>query len=561
MDNNNRSTVSQTLFRNRKGVLGIDFRSPFGVLVCALAVFVFALVSLVIVHFSLKADHERAVRTYRENNWLKTTAQADGTTLVSGKSSGTSYQYIEDNRIIPGVTISGVPVGGMDYENARNAMLDALSAEFSKINISVTVDNVTIVLTASDFRITTNINELLSSAFKLGRSDADPYQNYLKRIEIAENGFEVGSYTIRMDEESVAAIVSEAAAQLDHPPIEPYVTLLNRVGGGKPGYGTGGDISTVCKTQTVKAPDGTVIGEILFHTGSNGFCLNREDMLKQISEAFNSGNYNASLSLLLEEVEPEGDVNTLIDSMRELSRFSTEFATSNESRSRNVQKAAGLLNCVILEPGEELSYNELLGPRTEELGWLPAHGISGGKEYIDTPGGGICQVSSTLYNSLLLIGPDIRIVSRSHHSIPGSYVAMGLDATVSYYGPDLVWSNAAESPMFLFAYADMRTKTVYTFVYGTQPDDGTHYKIWSDTIEKLDPPEPKRIAEPLWPTGYSKMVISPRYGYVVEVYRQLIGADGQPAGDVEKLYTDKYVPVQGELHYGTGSSTLPVPNR
>lgn len=88
-------------------------------------------------------------------------------------------------------------------------------------------------------------------------------------------------------------------------------------------------------------------------------------------------------------------------------------------------KAAGLLNCVILEPGEELSYNELLGPRTEELGWLPAHGISGGKEYIDTPGGGICQVSSTLYNSLLLIGPDIRIVSRSHHSIPGSYVAMG----------------------------------------------------------------------------------------------------------------------------------------
>lgn len=53
------------------------------------------------------------------------------------------------------------------------------------------------------------------------------------------------------------------------------------------------------------------------------------------------------------------------------------------------------------------------------------------------------------------------------------------------------------------------------------------------------------------------MVISPRYGYVVEVYRQLIGADGQPAGDVEKLYTDKYVAVQGELHYGTGSSTLP----
>lgn len=545
----------------RNGFWGIDFRSPFGILVCALAVFAFALISLVIVHFSLKADHERAVRIYKENNWFKTTAQADGTTLVSGMSDGNAYQYVEDNCIIPGVTISGVPVGGMSYENARSAMLAALSDEIAKINISVTVDNVSIVLTASDFKITTNINDLLHDALKLGRSDADPYQNYLKRAEIAQNGFEVGEYTLQMDEESVAAIVAEAASQLDQPPVEPYITLLNRVGGGKPGYGTGGDISTVCKTQSVKAPNGTVIGEILFHTGSNGYCLNREDMLRQISEAFNSKNYNAALTLLLEEVTPEGDVNTLIDSVRELSRYSTEFTTSNESRARNVQKAAAMLNCIVLEPGEELSYNELLGPRTEELGWLPAHGISGGKEYIDTPGGGICQVSSTLYNSLLLIGPDIRIVSRSHHSIPGSYVAMGLDATVSYYGPDLVWSNATEAPMFLFAYADMNTKTVYTFVYGTQPDDGTHYKIWSETVEKLDPPEPKRIAEPLWPSGYSKMVISPRYGYVVDVYRQLIGADGQPVGDAEKLYTDKYASVQGELHYGTGSSTLPIPNR
>ena len=181
----------------------------------------------------------------------------------------------------------GVPVGGMDYENARNAMLDALSAEFSKINISVTVDNVTIVLTASDFRITTNINELLSSAFKLGRSDSDPYQNYLKRVEIAENGFEVGSYTIRMDEESVAAIVSEAAAQLDHP-VEPYVTLLNRVGGGKPVTARAAIFQPFAKLKRSKLPT-EQLSERSFHTGSNGFCLNREDMLKQISEAFNSG--------------------------------------------------------------------------------------------------------------------------------------------------------------------------------------------------------------------------------------------------------------------------------
>ena len=94
---------------------------------------------------------------------------------------------------------------------------------------------------------------------------------------------------------------------------------------------------------------------------------------------------------------------------------------------------------------------------------------------------------------------------------------MGLDATVSYYGPDLVWSNAAESPMFLLPMRTCGQKNSLHLCLRHAADDGTHYKIWSDTIEKLDPPEPKRIAEPLWPTGYSKMVISPRYGYVVEV--------------------------------------------
>ena len=275
-----------------------------------------------------------------------------------------------------------------------------------------------------------------------------------------------------------------------------------------------------------------------------------------------TGRIRATGKLELEVVHPWNEAQTG-DLIAVFSTYYDPEQTTQTQigRLHNIMQGVERLNDVIVPSGEKFYFNDYCAPYTKSNGYEMGPIVN----YVSSQklgyGGGICQVSSTLYNSLLLIGPDIRIVSRSHHSIPGSYVAMGLDATVSYYGPDLVWSNAAESPMFLFAYADMRTKTVYTFVYGTQPDDGTHYKIWSDTIEKLDPPEPKRIAEPLWPTGYSKMVISPRYGYVVEVYRQLIGADGQPAGDVEKLYTDKYVAVQGELHYGTGSSTLPVPNR
>lgn len=503
-----------------------------------------------------------AEREREENYWSKVTRQSDGTILVRGKCGDAEYQYVEDGRILEGVTVGGVSLGGMNYEEARAALVEEIDRRIENLSISTTVDGTTVLINAADVKVTStrDIGELIGSALMVGRGeDRDYYQNYLERQRIAKEGVDLGDFGLMLDEDSVSAVAERIASIVDKTPEEPYITLRSRVGGTKPGVGVGGDESDIFTTKTVYAPDGKAMADIQFHNGKNGYVIDRQNLADQIKNAFDSGDYSADLHLELVETEPQMTAEELSESIVELSRFSTNFRSSDTARARNVQKAAGLLHCTIMEPGVNYSYNDILGPRYESDGWLPAHAIAGGREYIDSPGGGICQVSTTLYNALLKNGDRFKIVRRFHHSIPGGYIAMGLDATVSYGGPDLVWRNEGDTPALLFSYADMNTRTVYEIIYGVADPDGYTYRVWSETVETIAPPEPLRVEEKLWPTGYSKMVITPRTGYNVNVYRQKYDRNGQTVGEPVMLYQDKYAAVRGELHYGTGPSYLPRP--
>ena len=525
------------------------------------------IVALVVASFFLSKEMRRVNDEYNkvlieeeERNAYSVVKGADGTLTVSGTHNGIPFSYNEDGKILEGVSIAGIQLGNKTYEQARLAILGDAQKRIEDINIRATVENATFVLVATDFRFDCDVNPKIHEALKVGReAGRDCYTVYIDRERIKTEGVDLGGYSISIDEQSVRETVDRIAAVVDKTPTEPYITLLNLVGGGKPGVGIGGSTLDIHSTQKVYAPNGTAMAEIQFHNGHNGYVLNKDDMVDKIIKAFNAGDYHAELELKLEETEPSMTAEELVASTSEISRFSTKFASSSDYRARNVQKAAGLLHCVVMTKGEEYSYNELLGPRNEKDGWLPAPGISGGKEYIDSPGGGICQVSSTLYNALLQLGPDTKIVRRYHHSIPGSYIAKGLDATVSYGGPDLVFKIETDTPMLLFSYADMKNRTVYSIIYGVPNAEGATYKIWSETVETIAPPESKIIEEPMWPKGYKRTVINARTGYNVDVFRQKYDKDGNAVGEPETLYRDKYAAVAAEIHVGTGSSSLPIP--
>ena len=124
---------------------------------------------------------------------------------------------------------------------------------------------------------------------------------------------------------------------------------------------------------------------------------------------------------------------------------SYETKHSNDSnRNVNLQLACAAINGMVLEPGDVFDYNTALGKRTEEAGYKAADAYSGGQT-VKTLGGGICQVSSTLYYCTLIA--DLEIVSRTAHSFVSSYMPMGMDATVSWGGPEFKFKNNTNYPI------------------------------------------------------------------------------------------------------------------
>ena len=140
-----------------------------------------------------------------------------------------------------------------------------------------------------------------------------------------------------------------------------------------------------------------------------------------------------------------------------LSSFSTSFAGSSPGRIENIRLAASKINGYVLNPGERFSYNQVVGPRTEAAGFKVAH-VYVGNQVVDGVGGGICQVSSALYNAVVLA--DLKTVSRTNHSIPVSYVPKGRDATVAYGTIDYVFENNKSYPVSIKAWISQSTLTV-----------------------------------------------------------------------------------------------------
>ncbi len=131
-----------------------------------------------------------------------------------------------------------------------------------------------------------------------------------------------------------------------------------------------------------------------------------------------------------------------------ISSYSTKFRLSQENRAYNISLAAQIINGIILAPGEVFSFNKVIGPRDENSLFKDAPQIVG-NDMVEGIGGGICQVSTTLYNSVLLA--NLRILERYKHSVPVGYAPIGTDATVAYDYLDLKFQNTRKEYILITA--------------------------------------------------------------------------------------------------------------
>lgn len=158
------------------------------------------------------------------------------------------------------------------------------------------------------------------------------------------------------------------------------------------------------------------------------------------------------LEVPLRSIYPRVDSEVLSGiKVRQIGHYATYYNSRNRNRSSNIALAAKAINNHVVFPGERFSFNQTVGKRTKEKGYLRAPVIVRGEMNEDI-GGGICQISSTLFNAVDRAG--LTIVERFTHSRSVHYVPAGRDATVSWYGPDFVFENRYDQPILIRAYAN-----------------------------------------------------------------------------------------------------------
>ncbi len=195
-----------------------------------------------------------------------------------------------------------------------------------------------------------------------------------------------------------------------------------------------------------------------------------------------------------------------------LGSYTTRFSGTGANRGSNVALAASHINGTLIKPGGIFSYNKIVGPRDEDSGFKEAPVIVKG-ELEPGMGGGVCQVSSTLYNAVLR--SDLKIVQRSHHAFPVHYLPAGLDATVVYGAIDFQFQNNTAAPIYI-ASGSRHGRLSFTIFGKRTPGKEVAIALANHTVE----PAPVVTAkDPSLPAGRQVVKSAGHRGHRVTVYR------------------------------------------
>lgn len=220
----------------------------------------------------------------------------------------------------------------------------------------------------------------------------------------------------------------------------------------------------------------------------------------------------------------------------ELSTFFTQYDEKNKDRNTNLKIAASKIDGTILLPGEEFSYNKIVGARSIEAGYKEAKIYQNG-QVIDGLGGGICQISSTLYNAAICANLDI--TERFNHQFITSYVKPGRDATVAYGSKDLKFKNNRTYPIRIDIYVNNGLATVN--IYGIKEKDEKEIIIDVETVSTI-PYETKYIKDSSLSSGEEKLKQRGADGVIVNSYK--ITKENGNIVSKELLSKDTYKPLE-----------------
>lgn len=304
------------------------------------------------------------------------------------------------------------------------------------------------------------------------------------------------------------------------------------------------DIVTEPKNASITRQD----GEFVVSDGVKGTVVKVDDTI----EAFNDflgdvwNQKDIRIAAVVEEKDPQYTKEDFekIDSV--LGQKQTQYS-GTASRAQNLATGTSKISGTVLMPGEQFSVYNTVSPFTEENGYANA-GQYVNDELVDGLGGGICQVSTTLYNAVLQA--ELQVDERYPHSLTVSYVPLGMDAAIAGDYMDFKFTNNTEYPIYIDGYAGGGSISFAIYGHETRPSNRTIY-FESKTVETYEPGDPEEVKDDTLEEGKTVTETQPHTGYYVEVYKH-VSVDGEETEcELIPWGRSKYNPTKAKIRVGT----------
>nr|WP_288828326.1 VanW family protein [uncultured Clostridium sp.] len=267
------------------------------------------------------------------------------------------------------------------------------------------------------------------------------------------------------------------------------------------------EVKAIAAKWDVPAKNGSIsgfdksTGKFVYSGEEKGIAVDQDKLTADILAQIKAKNYKASITAQANETAPKITEEQAKALYKVIGTYTTT-TTTNSDRNKNIELASTALNGLILQPGEEFSFNKTTGERSSAKGYRPAGAYLNGV-LIEEPGGGVCQVSSTLYNAVVFAG--LTTTERHAHSYEPSYVTPGEDAMVSFGGPDMKFINNSSSAIAIrTSFADRKLKI--SIVGIPILEDGVTLSMTSQKTAELDAPAPIYEEDQTMQPGEEKVI-------------------------------------------------------
>ena len=421
----------------------------------------------------------------KKNIWTRGLAALS----LAGALMTAPFCVLAAEKMPEGISAGGMSLEGMTVEEAETAVSDYVGEKLSQ-DIVFVISGEEVRTGADELGLSWGNQETFAQELKEAAPSGNLIRRYMKTKDLHMEPLNL-DLEMSVDQEKAAAFVSEKCGSLMTQATDASITREN--------------------------------GEFVITPSQTGVTVDLEATRAALNEAVNQeGTGEIRVEAAVTEQEPAITTEDLSTIQDVLGTFSTDFSSSGASRSTNLRVGAAKINGRVLMPGEILSGYECMQPFTVANGYRAATAYENGRS-VDSIGGGVCQISTTLYNAALLA--ELEIVQRQNHSMTVAYVKPSMDAAIAGTYKDLKIKNSYDTPIYVEGTAEGRTLTFTIYGKETRPANRT-ISFESETLQTIDPGAPTEQVDASLAPGQRVRVQSSHTGLKSRLFK-CVYVDGE----------------------------------